>query len=62
MSKLTEKELSTIKLLRTHTGNGMMDCKNALEKFNWNFEEAKTYILKQPYPGKILRTRKSYII
>ena len=38
---------SDVKKLRDQTGAGMMDCKNALEEANGNFEEAVTILRKK---------------
>jgi len=38
---------SDVKKLRDQTGAGMMDCKNALEEANGNFEEATTILRKK---------------
>ena len=54
--QLLEKreEQAIIFRLRTATGMGLMNCRQAYRDHNRDFEAAKKYLLRQPSPGKIL--------
>ena len=45
---MTEKEIQKelIMKLREETIEGLMTCIRALEKYNWNYEKAYEYIIK----------------
>ena len=43
-----EKQITMVKQLREKTGAGMMNCKRALEKYNWNENMAIKYLRHYP--------------
>ena len=42
---LTDEQKDTVWKLRNETGSGMMDCKKALIRHEWDYEKAKNEVL-----------------
>ena len=52
-------DASNVKKLREQTGAGVLDCKNALEKSDGDFEKATESLRKRAWPRRRKRTREA---
>ena len=46
---MTQEQIAMVKQLREKTGAGMMDCKKALERYNWEEDMAIKYLHHYPH-------------